>query len=322
MELLGYMRYGEQQLAEASFPYGPPCPPELVVIGHVGLATDRTANGTVTYAGGSGFATAFSAASLLDSVGLVAQVGEDFDLDILRLPTIGMAGVTVLPGASARFSIDQSRDGPLLFSSDLGVAAEPRFDLFPESYLRARYAHLGSAPPRQQLAWLKFLRDMGCCAQISVDMFEPFVAEEPDICRETCRRADLIFLNEMEYRGLYSERSLLPAPTILKLGPGGAEFLTDSAWYPVQAPVVDEVDPVGAGEILAGSFLALRARGLAVDRALAYSVVVAAQSVTEFGVTGTCVTSELQRVREELSSAAAVEGPIDSWSRSAWPSTS
>jgi sugar/nucleoside kinase (ribokinase family) len=275
-------------------------PPELVLIGHVGLATDRMAHGSLTYTGGSGFATAFAAASLLDGVGLVAQVGEDFDLDILRHLAIEMDGVAVLPGATAQLFIDQSRDGSLVFSSDLGVAAEPRFDLFPASYLRASFVHLGTAPPRQQLAWLTFLRTMGCRAHISVDMFEPFVRKESAICRQACGQADLIFLNEMEYRSLYQDPSLLPAPTILKLGPGGAEFLSDGTWHPVQAPPVKEIDPVGAGEILAGSFLALRAMGLPEDRALAYSAAAAAQSVTEFGVTGSAVTRELQHIRKEL----------------------
>ena len=256
----------------------------------MGSATDRTANGTLTYTGGSGFATAFAAAAVLGGVGLVAQVGDNFDLGLLGLLAIDMEGVTVLPGASATFFIDQSSDGSLSFSSDLGVAAEPRFDLFPESYLRARYVHLGTAPPHQQLAWLKFLRDKGCRAQVSVDMFEPFVAARPGACRDICDRADLIFVNEAEYRGLYGARPYLSAPAILKRGPAGAEFRTQGIRYRIPAPEVDEVDPIGAGELLAGSFLALRARGLAEDRALSYSVAVATRSVTEFGVAGPGVT--------------------------------
>jgi sugar/nucleoside kinase (ribokinase family) len=274
--------------------------PDLVLIGHVGFATDRTVNGTATYTGGSGFAAAFAAAALLDGVGLVAQVGEDFDLADLRLLPIGMEGVTVLPGASARFLIEQSRDGRLSFRSDLGVAAEPSFELFPASYLRARYVHLGTAPPGQQLAWLRYLRKRRCRAQISVDMFEPFVATEPDACRQTCDGADLIFLNEAEYRSLFHRRPHPSAPTIIKYGPGGAEFLAAGIRHRVPAPPADEVDPIGAGEILAGAFLALCAQGLAADRALAYSVVAATRSVSEFGVAGPGVTGELQRIREEL----------------------
>jgi sugar/nucleoside kinase (ribokinase family) len=296
------MRHGEWRPAEPAHRDGPACGVDLVLIGHVGSATDRTPNGTATYIGGSGFALAFAASALLDGgVGLVAQVGGDFDLGILRFLPVDMAGVAVLPGASAAFFIDQSRDGSLSFRSALGVAAEPSFDMFPAAYLRARYVHLGTAPPHQQLAWLKFLRDKGCRAQISVDMFEPFVAAEPGACRQICDRADLIFLNEAECRGLYQGR-LPPAPTILKHGPAGAEFLASGVRHRIPAPHADEVDSIGAGEILAGAFLALRARGLANDRALSHAVAAATRSVTEFGVAGPGVTRELQRVRDELGS--------------------
>lgn len=283
---------------------------DLVLIGHVGFATERMADGSVaSYPGGSGFASAFAAAALLDGVGLVAQVGADFDLDVLKALSIGLEGVAVLPGLSASFRIEQHDDGRLSFSSDLGVAAEPSLASFPASYLRARYVHLGSAPPRQQLAWLEFLRARRCQAQVSVDMFEPFVAAEPDACREACAHADFIFLNETEYRGLYQGRPHPRAPMIRKHGPGGAEFLAPEVKFRVPAPAVGEVDPIGAGEILAGVFLALRARGLAEEQALTYSVAVAARSVTELGVAGPQVTGELDRVRAELGSHL-VAGPL------------
>lgn len=281
----------------------------LVIIGHVGFATDQTARGAVTSVGGSGFAAAFAAAALLGGTGLVAQVGEDFDLGMLSALGIGMEGISVLPGASARFRIEQPRGGSLSFTSDLGVAAEPRFDQFPAAYLQARFVHLGSAPPRQQLAWLEFLRARGCQAQVSVDMFEPFVAAEPEACREACARADLIFLNEAEYQGLYEGRPHPPVPVVRKHGPGGAQYLAEEVKFRIPAPPAGEVDPIGAGEILAGAFLALRARGLAADQALTYAVAAAARSVTEFGVAGPAVTGELRRIRAELGSRLAAGAP-------------
>jgi len=295
------MRHREPRPARSSLE-GRKTPAILIIIGHVGFATDRTANGTITGVGGSGFAAAFAAAALLDGVGLVTQVGDDFDLGILRALSIDMVGVVVLSGPSARFCIDQSGGHGLRFSSELGVAAEPSYGLFPASYLQARYVHLGTAPPQQQLAWLEFLRGNECRGQISVDMFEPFVARKPHACRFACELADLVFLNDAEYQGLYDGRPNQSVPTILKHGPGGAEFLTGTVRHRVLAPAADEVDSVGAGEILAGTFLALRARGLAENRALSYAVTVATRSVTEFGVAGPGVTGELRRVREELAS--------------------
>jgi sugar/nucleoside kinase (ribokinase family) len=288
---------------------------DLVLIGHVGFATDRTAGGAFSYTGGSGFATAFAASALLGGVALVTQVGEDFDLDSLRRLGLDMAGVAVLPGPSARFVIDQFRDGSRSFRSDLGVAADPNFDLFPPPFFQTRYVHLGSAPPQQQLAWLDFLRDKGCHAQVSVDMFEHFVKTEQDACRGVCDRADLIFLNDEEYQGLYDGESHPRAPTILKHGPGGAEFLGGGKRHQIPAPPAEEVDPTGAGEILAGAFLALRARGLPEDRALTCAVAAASSSVSQFGVTGGVLTRELQRINDAVESGTHSPPTSLSWSR-------
>jgi hypothetical protein len=65
------MRHREQHPAEPDHPDGPPHPVDLVLIGHLGSATDWTPSGTTTYIGGSGFAVAFAASALLDrGVGL------------------------------------------------------------------------------------------------------------------------------------------------------------------------------------------------------------------------------------------------------------
>jgi sugar/nucleoside kinase (ribokinase family) len=69
------------------------------------------------------------------------------------------------------------------------------------------------------------------------------------------------------------------------------------------------VDPIGAGEILAGVFLALRAQGLDPDQALTYAVAAAARSVTEFGVAGPAVAGELRRIRAELGSRLVAGTP-------------
>ena len=276
----------------------------MVLIGHVGFATNRTANGTKTSLGGAGYATAVAASALLmGQVGLVSQVGQDLDFAALSRLNLDMAGVSALPGASARFYIHQFDDGTRSFMSELGVATTPRLDLFPAAYFRTKYVHLGTAPASQQLAWLRFLRDNGCTAQISVDMFEHFVSTEPDACREASDLADMIFLNQVEYHGLYGENYFPKAPTILKHGPGGADFIADGMSHHVSAPTVPEVDPIGAGEVLAGTFLALRARGVQEIEALNYAVSAATSSVTESGVDGPELAKGLAFIQRQLPSA-------------------
>ena len=113
-----------------------------------------------TSAGGSGYAVAASAAALIGRrVGLVAQVGTDFDLAPLRSRQVDLNGVTELPGPSAKLRVREFDDGTRSFSAELGVADTVRTETFPARYLDADYIHLGTAPPDQQLAWLEYLRE-------------------------------------------------------------------------------------------------------------------------------------------------------------------
>jgi sugar/nucleoside kinase (ribokinase family) len=277
-------------------------PIDLVLVGHVGWATNENALGTGVSLGGSGYAAAYTASILLGGrAGLVAQVGQDLNPDGWPGLGLDLAGLAVLPGASARFHISRLGSGARGFQSELGVAATPRFNTFPEPYFRAGHVHLGTMPPGQQLAWLKFLRDQGFRARISVDTFEHFVSTQPIASREVCDLADLIFMNEAEYHGLYRDNEIPKAPTILKDGPRGADYIADGLTHIASAtPAVQVVDDTGAGEILAGAYLALRAHRLAEDRALGYAVRAASSSVTEFGVDGPHLTRELTAIRDEV----------------------
>lgn len=280
----------------------PDQPPSLVLVGHVGWATNETTSGTRVSLGGSGYAAAYAASLVLPGrVGLAAQVGPDLAGPELPRLRADRAGLAVLPGASAAFYITERGDGTRSFRSSLGVAACPRFDTFPARYFQAGHVHLGTMPPAQQIAWLHFLRDHGLRAPVSVDTFEHFVAVEPAASREACDLADLIFINEAEYAGLYRDNESPKAPTILKHGPRGADFISDGMTHFASAtPAAHVVDGTGAGEILAGTYLALRAAGLTEGRALDYAVRVATSSVTEFGVDGPQLTHELTSIAETV----------------------
>jgi sugar/nucleoside kinase (ribokinase family) len=287
---------------------GSPGQCDVVVVGHVGVAATRTADGEDSSLGGSGYAVAASAAALIGSrVGLVAQIGQDIDRALLQRLGINVDGVMQLPGRSPQLRIEQFDDGTRTFSSDLGAAARVRLDAFPPAYRQAGHIHLGTAPPGQQLEWLHFLRRSGCTARISADMFEHFVATDPDTSRAVCDDADLIFMNEAEYDGLYGHRPGPDpkAPLILKRGSAGSRLLADGMSQDVQAPPARVVDPTGGGEILAGVFLALCAGGMPDVGALAYAVRAAARCVEEFGVRGPRLVACLAGIRAELQRAAA-----------------
>jgi sugar/nucleoside kinase (ribokinase family) len=280
-------------------------PVALVIIGHAGVSVVRTRVGDWESPGGSGYAVAASAAALIGGrVGLVAQVGLDFDLAPLRRLAVNLDGVIGLPGTTARLCIDQFDDGNRAFSADLGVAADVRLDSFPSSYLSASYIHLGTAPPKQQLEWLRFLRGRKCTAQISADMFEHYVTTDPETSREVCDQADLVFLNQQEYDGLYGSTGTR-LPRILKGGAEGASLLADGPVHHVPAPETQVVDPTGGGEILAGVFLALRADGRSERDALEYAVRAATSCVEDYGVTGPRLAAELEAIRLKVGDESA-----------------
>jgi sugar/nucleoside kinase (ribokinase family) len=277
-------------------------PVDMVVIGHVGVSIVHAGMASWTSAGGSGYAVAASAAALIGRrVGLVAQVGTDFDLAPLRIREVDLTGVAECPGPSAKLRIREFDDGTRSFSAELGVAETVRPEIFPPHYLDASHIHLGTAPPDQQLAWLDYLRGR-CGAQISADMFEHYVAAYPCASREVCDHVDLIFMNQAEYDGLYGDAQLpVPkAPLIVKRGSAGARLLVDGHPQEVEADETHVVDPTGGGEILAGVFLALRAEGQSERAALTYAVRAAASCGADYGVTGPHLTAELQAIRREV----------------------
>ena len=277
--------------------------PDLVVIGHVGTSIVHA--GTVSWmrAGGSGYAVAATAGTLIGGrVGLVAAVGADADLASLRHRQVDLDGVTELPGSSPRFRVREFGDGSRSFSAELGVAAAVRTASFPPRYLQAAHIHLGTAPPDQQLAWLEYLHDQEYRAQVSADMFEDYVATYPTASREVCDSVDLIFMNQVEYDRLYGDAQLpVPkAPLVVKRGPSGARLLVDGHPQEVEAPAPRVVDPTGGGEVLAGVFLALRADGLPERWALKYAVRASASCMEDYGVTGSHLTAELDAIRREV----------------------
>ncbi len=286
---------------------GSPISPDLVVIGHVGVSIVHAGVVSWTSAGGSGYAVAASAAALIGArVGLVATVGKDADLATLRRLDVDLAGVAEVPGSSAKLRVREFTDGARSFSADLGVAATVRTDTFPERYLEAARIHLGTAPPDQQLAWLEYLHESGCPAQLSADMFEHYATSYPTASREVCDGVDLIFMNQAEYDVLYGDAQLpVPkAPLVVKRGPAAARLIVDGHPQEVETAVPQLVDPTGGGEVLAGVFLALRTEGLPEREALRYAVRASASCVEDYGVTGSRLATELEVIRGEVLASA------------------
>jgi ribokinase len=158
-------------------------------------------------------------------------------------------------------------------------------------------------PPQEQRAWLEFARTLNRCTT-SVDMFEPTAMEAPDECRALCYSADLTFMNEEEWRLLFTGAPLPSGDIVLKRGPGGASVRSRGAWTHVPASPRTVLDSTGAGEFLAGAYLSIRAMGLPVEAALRYAVRAASAKVVEFGVDGENLRRTLARIHSEVTGGA------------------
>jgi len=285
----------------------------LVIVGHFGIAEDRTPFGNSLGNGGSGYACAVGAgAGDPRRVGVVARIGEDFDYDAIVRLGVDTRGAVRVNGGSPRFRITQHSPTQRSFESTLGVAATPAIDVLPPAYRAARHVHIGTVPIAEQRHWLQMVRDgMPRCA-VSVDMFEATAKESPAECRELAGAADLVFMNEAERHILYDDHPLPDGEILIKSGERGATLRTGGVTIEARTLRCAAVDTTGAGELLAGAFLSMRVSGVDDRRALRYAVMIASAKVTEFGLDGPNLRRMIERAHSETVARTPRDGgPVE-----------
>lgn len=131
--------------------------------------------------------------------------------------------------------------------------------------------------------------------------YRPALAPDVDALLEAARAADVVFVSHDEAELLVGESepvriaaAIGVAPQtelIVTSGSGGAAVLADGTWSAVPAPAVTVVDAGGAGDALAGCYLAERSRGRPAEDALRVAIVAASLSCMHGG----CAASYPQR---------------------------
>jgi sugar/nucleoside kinase (ribokinase family) len=264
---------------------------DLVIVGHLAWNEDRTPSGTRTSRGGAAYYCAVGATvGRAPATGVVASVGDDFGTEAVERLGVDTAGLTRVPGGTtARFVITQLAGETRTFAASWGVAKTVDVGSFPIAYRRARHVHLATAPPEQQLVWLEHVGGWTRRPTLSADVFEHFVRRSPEATRSVARAVDVVFMNEEEAALLRAGgQDWPPGDVVLKRGAAGAAYYhgryPDAPPISAPAPPTRAVETTGAGDVLAGAFLALRMRGASPARALDAAVRVASASVTDFGV--------------------------------------
>lgn len=123
---------------------------------------------------------------------------------------------------------------------------------------------------------------------------EGWTGETKNLCRDWLTLADIALLNAEEVRGLSGAEDLEQAITVLvdtladeqtmvlKRGSAGADAFCAGRRLSVEAPVVEVIDTVGAGDTFNAAFLAVLSRGEDLERALNAGVRAASLAISTF----------------------------------------
>jgi cytidine kinase len=248
--------------------------------------------------GGSG-AYAGIAAAKHGPVALVSIAGSDLDdvmLEPVRRAGVDLAGLQRVAGRTLRWtgSYTAGLTESEVRNADLGVVQ--RWDpVVPEAARDARHVLLANTDPAVQARALDQLRP----DVVLLDTMDQWIRERRRAFEAMIVRATIVSLNEAELVQLTGERDVIaagrllvgrgPRAVVVKRGAHGATLVTRDGHYALPAYPIAAIDPTGAGDALAGAFIARLARDGRIDEpglreALAAGMAAASFAVASFGL--------------------------------------
>ncbi len=278
----------------------------ILVVGSVGLDSVQTPFDKVEDALG-GSATFFSAAaSLYDTVNLVAVVGMDFPephIDFFRSRNVDLSGLQKVEGQTFRWKgrYDYDLNAAQTLDTQLNVFATFHPSL-PEHYRDAEFVFLANIDPELQS---EVARQVRAPKLIAIDTMNYWIDYKKEALTKAMSLANIVLINEAEAREYGNTFSLIRAARkILALGPraviikkgeygaamfcDGQDFLSQHFFAPAY-PLEKIADPTGAGDTFAGGLVGYLAKHQdisleAIKRAIIHGCVVASFTVEAFSV--------------------------------------
>lgn len=285
--------------------------PELGIIGYTNIDVNRNPGGETVLPGGAAYFAALAASRIMPNVGLITRIGYDFDATFLRTRVLpeGIYLDNIKPtGRSTQVynSEDDPTNRDVFFEP--GASADLSGEDIPPQWLAGlKMVHVATMKPVQQAEVVAFLRRRAPHIQISMDTDHSLLQQEASRNKiiETLSLVDLMFVNRKEYELLKQAVDRL-AHAVVKLDKDGAMYL--SRGVPIMQMKTDPatvVDATGAGDILAGTFLAGKQTGLPDAQALRMAIDVASLSVQQTGVAHLFETKTTGQKEEGYAPAAA-----------------
>jgi ribokinase len=239
--------------------------------------------------GGAGLYTALAAAFAGANVTLFAPrpdpLPSEFNAVTRQVAWLGPScEVADMPRLEiAHYGNDQAK----LIGASWGAEAELHPNSLPNNLADFQCVHVAALSSAQrQLEFALACRVRGV-RKVSAGTYGRLAFGETDTVLALIRACDTFFLNENEAVGVFGalESARAPESTMLFItrGSRGARVLHQQTQFDVPAPIVDVVDPTGAGDTFCGVVLTRLAAGDSVTQAVSQAVNTASMMIARPG---------------------------------------
>lgn len=275
---------------------------EILVVGSVGYDSITTPAGHAeNILGGS--ANYFSlVSSLFAKVNVVGVVGDDYkdtDRDLLTSRGVNLEGLQTLEGKTFHWEGRYEGDMNEAITLDTQLNVFQHFNpTLPETYKNSEFVFLANIDPVLQM---QVLDQVNSPKLVGVDTMNFWIDSKLEDLKQVLKRVDVLLINEGEARaltgiwnGVAAAQKLAdmgPKAVVIKRGEYGFVLYTQGQYFILPAyPVVEVVDPTGAGDTFAGGFFGYLARkdnGLTLEdlkHACVHGCITASFTVQGFGV--------------------------------------
>lgn len=268
----------------------------LLVVGSIALDTVETPHGKAEDILGGSASFFCAAAGYFTKVRLVGVVGEDFPpafRKTLAGRNVDLAGVETLPGKTFRWHGRYTPDmnDRETISVDLNVFEnfKPRI---PDAWRESRLVFLANGSPKTQMSVLNQVENPEF---VVADTMNLWIEIEHGGLLDLLGRIDGLVINESEIRQLTDHHNLIraahwvlergPRVVVCKKGEHGSLLVSREGVVPIPGyPMMDVVDPTGAGDSYAGGLMGFLAESGDVSEEAIKDAVLRATVLASFSI--------------------------------------
>ena len=273
----------------------------ILVVGSVAFDSVKTPYGEAEESIG-GSATYFSAAaSFYTPVDIVAVVGRDFPRESLQFLSerhVDLSGLEVADGQTFRWAgeYEPNMNDRQTLDTQLNVFADFHPNLT-DRHREQPFVFLANIDPELQGS---VLHQTIHPKLIVCDTMDFWISGKREALLETLTKVDVLIINDSEARELVDDYNLAraanqildlgPRAVVIKRGEHGATLITNGNYFSVPAfPVLNVIDPTGAGDSFAGGFVGYLAKSqdtsdTGLKNAMVHGSVMASFNVEDFSI--------------------------------------